>query len=120
MSHLAEARHKQVGEAKSTYPSAATVLRWGCVRSPGWSVRQVDLPLASPADEPDDGPRERLAKRSPVGTALQGRTLHCPLFILNPTVVAVDTNSRPGSSIQQVYLLPCTSRSSLKLRLGVR
>jgi hypothetical protein len=43
--------------------------------SPSLSARHVDLPLASPADEPNDGPCERLAKRSPVGTARQGSIL---------------------------------------------
>jgi hypothetical protein len=39
------------------------------------SVRPGDLPLASPADEPDHGPCEGLEKRSLVGIALQGRML---------------------------------------------
>jgi hypothetical protein len=75
MRQLADARREQFGEAKSTRRSAATVLRWGCVRSPGSCVRHGDLPLASPADETNDGPCEVAAKTSPDAAACQGRIL---------------------------------------------
>jgi hypothetical protein len=65
--------------SKSVRPNqsarAAAVLRWGCVRLPGSCVRHGDLPLASPADEPDHGRSEGSAKRGPVSTARQGRIL---------------------------------------------
>ena len=88
MRQLAEARHEQVGEAKSRCPSAATVLRWGCVRSPGSSVRRGDLPPASRAEEPDHGPCEGPAQRSPVGTARQGRFLTGAARRLNLTLLS--------------------------------
>ena len=73
MRHLAEARREQVGEAKSTCRSAATVLRRGCVRSPGSCLRHGDLPPGSPADEPDDGPCEGPVKRRLEAAARQER-----------------------------------------------
>jgi hypothetical protein len=69
---LAEARREQVGEAKSIRPSAATVLRWGCVRFTGLhayrSVCQAALLLGLLPDEAHNGP----AKHRTAGTDPQG------------------------------------------------
>jgi hypothetical protein len=62
MRHLAEARREQVGDVKSTRPSAATVLRWGCVRFTGSrayrSVCQGALLLAPLPDKAHNDPAE--------------------------------------------------------------
>jgi hypothetical protein len=123
---IAEARHEQVGEAKSRCPSAATALRWGCVRSPGSSVRCGDLPLASPTDEPDTGRREGPARCSLYVAARQGRILtgamrHLKLTLpyrhIHTPPLPPSCQHRLGGSVQQVYPPPTYSDFDL-LRLG--